>query len=126
LDPVITVTLTKAVAETNLVGFALTGADFVLDQSTAAQLTFTGGVTNCTLLSRQIYVATGVGAQMSGSLVIAIASKTGRSAPTPTFVVNNITAEGATITWPTADGPVTQTLTPGTPMPLSGLSASND
>ena len=126
MDPVITVKLTKAVAQTNLVGFALTGASFVLDRGTAAVLTFSGGVTNCTLLDRQIYIATGVGAQMSGSLVIAIAPRTGKSRPTPTFVVSNITFSAATITWPTDDGPITQTLTPGTPMSLAGLSATND
>jgi hypothetical protein len=124
VDPVITVTLTKAVAATNLVGFGLTGADFVLDVGTAAELTISGGATNCTFLGRQIYIATGVGAQMSGMLTIAIAPQGGETPPT--FVVNNITFASASITWPTDEGPVTQALTTGTPMPLAGISASED
>lgn len=124
MDPVITVTLTKAVAATNLVGFGLTGADFVLDVGTAAELTISGGATNCTFLGRQIYIATGVGAQMSGMLTIAIAPQGGETPPT--FVVNNITFASASITWPTDEGPVTQALTTGTPMPLAGISASED
>uniref|UniRef100_B0T4K4 Uncharacterized protein n=1 Tax=Caulobacter sp. (strain K31) TaxID=366602 RepID=B0T4K4_CAUSK len=124
MDPVITVTLTKAVAATNLVGFGLTGADFVLDLGTAAELTISGGATNCTVLGKQIYIATGVGAQMSGMLTIAIVPDSAKTPPT--FVVNNITFATGSITWPTDDGPVTQALTTGTPMPLAGISASED
>lgn len=42
------------------------------------------------------------------------------STNTPVIEINNITVDTATVTYPTEDGPVTQVLTPGQPMPLTG------
>lgn len=119
----ITLSLTDGSAATNLVGFTLANASFALNQTTAWQFNLPSGVTNVVLLQGQVYIATGIGAQMNGTLTMAI-QPDGNSQHVPSFTLNNIIATSAELTWPTADGPVTQTLTPGEAMPMAGFDAS--
>ncbi|OWJ63607.1 hypothetical protein [Inquilinus limosus] len=78
-------------------------------------------LTNISVLSDQVTIATTTGAQFNGSVAIAISWVEGGQ---PSVALDNLQIGGgnpATVTWSTSGGPETQILASGDPLALVGI-----
>ena len=79
------------------------------------------GFANVSATSSEVAFATSAGAKFAGTLALVIEWQTQE---VPAVTLNNLSNAAnmpTKVTWPTKEGPQTQILTPGNPMPLSGI-----
>jgi hypothetical protein len=104
------------------------GVDVVLGSCAVApsmqngvSVAMASALTNISVTSGQVAIATAVGAQFNGSARLTISWTQGAQ---PTVTLNNLKNDSgspALVTWPTSSGPQTQILSPGDPMALAGI-----
>ncbi|HXC55140.1 MAG TPA: hypothetical protein VNU97_07590 [Rhizomicrobium sp.] len=116
----ITINFANGVAASNTVDVMLTNCTVSAGLNSGVTVAMASALTNVTVTSTQVAVATALNAQFNGSVTIAIGWTSGQQ---PEVTLNNLLNNSgpATVTWPTASGPQTQILTPGDPMALAGI-----
>jgi hypothetical protein len=117
----ISINFANAIAVSNSVTIVFQDATVSPGLQNGVAVAMASALTNVTVLSGEVMFATATSAQFNGSIAIAIAWTDGH---TPTVTLNNLQNSGsnhAMVTWPTSAGPQTQILTPGDPMPLTGI-----
>jgi hypothetical protein len=115
----ITITLNGATATTSISVSLLNGsATYALKSSEGVQVA--GSCTFNALLITADALNFGVspGTTFYGSLVLNVIPS---GTNPPVILVDKLDVDMATVTYPTEDGPVTQVLTPGTPVALAGF-----
>lgn len=120
----ITINLAGGTATSNNVFVELANSAVAPGSSDGVVVAMASALTNVSVFSAEITVATASGAQFSGSIAIPISWT---SSETPTVTLNNLlnpTGSPATVTWPTENGPEVQILSPGDPLVLSGIVSS--
>ena len=124
MSAVIVINFAGGTATGNTVVVALSGCTVSPSLNAGATVAMASALTNVTVLSSQVEIATGLHAQFNGSLSLSIAWASGA---VPAITLNNLaSADGnpATVMWPTATGQQTQILSPGNPTTLSGIVSS--
>lgn len=122
METTVTINFAGGTASTDPVQILVQGAQLVLDVTTGVALA-APGLTNLSIRPDLVAFASPPGGQFNGTIGLLLSW----SGDDPAVTLNNLApAEGepATIVWPAASGPVTQVLTPGTPMTLYGLIGS--
>jgi hypothetical protein len=117
----ISINFAGATAKSNSVGVVLAGCTVSPSADGGVTVAMASALTNITIVSNLVTIATALNAQFSGSLAMAIGWT---SEQQPSVTLNNLqnpTDSPATVTWPTASAPQIQILTPGNPMPLTGI-----
>jgi len=108
-------------AASNNVFVALTNCTVAPSAQNGVVVAMASALTNISVLSGQVMIATATGAQFNGSVAIAISWV---AKDQPTVTLNNLqngVNNPATVTWPTSGGQETQILSPGDPMVLTGI-----
>lgn len=124
MSALITINFAGGTAASNNVFVILTDCTVAPSAQNGVVVAMASGLTNISILSGQVSIATATGGKFDGSVAIEIDWSTGSQ---PMVTLNNLqngTSNPATVTWPTAGGPETQILTPGDPMPLTGIVSS--
>ena len=119
----ITINFGGGTATSSRVAIVQTDATISPNPQTGVSVAMASALTNITVLSNQVAIATALNAAFDGSLTLSIAWSSGD----PAVTLDNLQSSAnspATATWPTAAGPQTQILTPGNPLTLSGLVSS--
>lgn len=121
MDALVTIDFAGGVASTSLVQLFLSQAQLSLSTNRGVSTTVVD-FPNLAVGAEQVAVATQSGGVFNGTIALQLAW-TGDALPVVTL--NNLVVgphgNPATITWPTAQGPQTQILTPGNPLTLSGI-----
>lgn len=121
MEAAVTIDLAGGVASASLVRILVQGAAVALGPDEGVTGNIAGGITNISILSGGLSIATAPSAAFGGTVTLAL-QWTG---PAPAVTLDNLApaphGEPATIRWPTASGQETQILTPGTPLTLSGI-----
>lgn len=122
MEASITINFAGGTAATNLVQILVAGGTIALDPRSGVTLAVPG-VTNIAVGPGSVGISGPVGGRFSGTLMLLL----GWSSGVPSVTLDNLVPTAgnpATITWPTASGLQVQILTPGDPMPLTGLIGS--
>lgn len=120
MSALITINFAGGAATSTSVDVVLSNCTVATSMDAGVSVAMASALTNITVVSGQVTIATATGAQFNGSIVIAIDWSSG---PAPAVTLNNLNnaTRPATVTWPTEAGPETQILTPGDPMMLAGI-----
>ncbi|MGK6355771.1 hypothetical protein ACMGDH_11180 [Sphingomonas sp. DT-207] len=120
MSALITINFADGTATSTGVEVVLANCEVAPGPDYGVSVAMASALTNITVLSTQVIVSTATGAMFNGSLAIQISWGSGQ----PTVTLNNLrngASSPALVTWPTAQGPQTQILSPGDAMPLSGI-----
>jgi hypothetical protein len=117
----ITINFAKGAATVNEVVVSLTNSSVSLSQDYGASVAMASAMTNITVLANQVTFATAYNAQFNGTMQMQITWTTGQEPAVTLDNLQNAPGSAATVTWPTATQPVTQYLSPGVAMPLTGI-----
>lgn len=118
MESTVTINFAGGTASTQLVQIFVQGAEIGL--GITAGVTLTAPLTNLSIQPGVVAIASPIGGRYDGRIALLLQW----SGNDPTVALNNLVPAGggpATVSWPTATGPETQALTPGTPITLNGL-----
>ena len=124
MSAVIVINFAGGTATGNSIIVALSNCTVSPGPNAGVTVAMASALTNVTVLSSQVEIATGLDAQFNGSLSLSIAWASGA---VPAITLNNLASADsnpATVMWPTATGRQTQILSPGNPTTLTGIVSS--
>lgn len=120
----VTINFAGGAASASLVQIVVERGEFALGLNDGLATGSGCAFPNISIGSCSLSFATASGGIFDGTLTLGLQW----SGPHPAILLSNLDpsphGNPATITWPTAQGPETQILTPGTPLTLSGIAGS--